>query len=159
MAAFDYNALVQEAKASGATTTYEPLPEGDYNVVVDKAEATNSKKGDPQIKITYKVLDEGAHKNRLLWQYMTFIPGNGTGLAINFRQLDTLGATPLLEQGGSLAQVAGFLLGKTALAKVTQRPAGEKIYNDIKDLKKGAAPAMGGFTAPAPASTSASTPF
>lgn len=163
MAAFDYNALVQEAKASGATTSFEPLPDGEYSVVVDKAESTTSKKGDPQVKIVYKVT-EGPHQNRLLWQYMTFIPGNGTGLAINFRQLDVLGATPLLEQGGSLAQVAGFLLGKTAVVKVAQRTSGDKVYNDIKDVKKGSSTSgpgpVGGFSSgPASAPASSSTPF
>ena len=165
MADFNYQSLVQEAKASGATTEYEPLPAGDYNVVVEKAEATNSKKGDPQLVLTLKVTDE-LHKNRKLWHRMTFIPGNGVGLAINFRQLDALGATPLLEQGGSLAQVAGFLTGKVALVAVKQREWNGKMQNDVSDVKKGnaigAVPAMGGFSAPAPApapAASGSTPF
>ena len=57
MADFNYKALVQEAKDSGASATYDPLPDGDYNVVVSKAEATQSKKGDPQIAVTFKVTD------------------------------------------------------------------------------------------------------
>lgn len=138
MADFNYQSLVQEAKASGATTEYEPLPAGNYNVVVEKAESTTSKKGDPQLVLTLKVTDE-LHKNRKLWHRMTFIPGNGVGLAINFRQLDALGATPLLEQGGSLAQVAGFLTGKTAEVVVKQREWNGKMQNDVSDVKKGLA--------------------
>lgn len=165
MADFNYQALVQEAKDSGASTTYEPLPNGEYNVVVDKAEAKQSKKGDPQLVIVFKVTD-GPFKGRLMWQYMTFIPGNSVGLAINFRQLDTLGATPILEQGGSLAQVGGFLTGKSAIVKTEQRIAGEKVFNDVKDIKKGVAsgvPTAGGFNpspspAPAPA-LSGAQPF
>jgi hypothetical protein len=98
-----------------------------------------------------------------MWQYMTFIPGNSVGLAINFRQLDTLGATPILEQGGSLAQVGGFLMGKSAIVKTEQRQSGDKVFNDVKDVKKGVAsgvPSMGGFSAPAPApAASAAQPF
>lgn len=171
MAEFNYSALVQQAKDSGAATSYDPLPEGEYNFVVEKAEATNSKKGDPQLVLTLKVTDEGEHKNRKLWHRMTFIPGNGVGLAINFRQIDTLGGTPILEQGGSLAQVAGFLTGKTGLARVIQKEWNDKLQNEVKDIKKGAAAAAGigggfnpspaGFAAPAPSApaASASNPF
>ena len=165
MADFNYQALVQEAKDSGASTTYEPLPNGEYNVVVDKAEAKQSKKGDPQLVVVFKVTD-GPFKGRLMWQYMTFIPGNSVGLAINFRQLDTLGATPILEQGGSLAQVGGFLMGKTAIVKTEQRQSGDKVFNDVKDVKKGVAaggpapfnPGVAAASGPV-APTSASTPF
>lgn len=165
MAEFNYQALVQEAKDSGAATSYDPLPEGEYGFVIEKAESTNSKKGDPQLVLTLKVTDEGDHKNRKLWHRMTFIPGNGTGLAINFRQLDVLGATPLLEQGASLAQVAGFLTGKTGVAVVKQKMWNEKLQNDVSNIKKAAAvagaPVMGGFAAPiAPvASASNVNPF
>lgn len=144
MSAFDYQSLIAQAQASGATSTYEPLPVGDYNVVVEKAEATNSKKGDPQLVITFKVAD-GPFQNRKLWHRLTFIPTNGIGLAINFRQLDALGCTPILEQGGSLAQVAGFLLGKTASVKVEQREWNDKIQNDVAEVSKSSAPAAGGF--------------
>lgn len=168
MADFNYQALVQQAKDSGAATSYDPLPEGEYNFVVEKAEATNSKKGDPQLVLTLKVTDEGEHKNRKLWHRMTFIPGNGVGLAINFRQIDTLGGTPILEQGGSLAQVAGFLTGKTGLARVIQKEWNDKLQNEVKDIKKGTVAITGvnaigpnPFSAPAPSApaASASNPF
>jgi hypothetical protein len=147
MAAFDYSSLVAQAQASGASATYEPLPVGDYAVSVEKAEVGESKKGDPQLVITYKV-SEGPFANRKLWHRMTFIPSNGIGLAINFRQLDVLGATPILEQGGTLAQVAGFLTGKSAVVKVSQREWNGKINNDVDDVKKGAASAAPAFAPP-----------
>jgi hypothetical protein len=167
MADFNYQSLVQEAKASGTTTDYEPLPAGDYNVVVEKAEATNSKKGDPQLVVTF-VVQDGVHAKRKLWHRLTFIPGNGVGLAINFRQLDALGATPLLEQGGSLAQVAGFLTGKSATVAVKQREWNGKMQNDVSDVKKGSAvglnmavnSALSGFSSPPPAAPApADSPF
>lgn len=135
MSAFNYQALVQEAKANGGGDSYDPIPNGEYGVEVEKAEAKESKKGDPQLVIVYRITDEGLYKGRKFWQYMTFIPGNGVGLAINFRQLDTLGATPLLEQGASLAQIGGFLLGKRAVIRTEQRAQGDKIFNDVKDVK------------------------
>lgn len=168
MADFNYQALVQQAKDSGAATSYDPLPEGEYNFVVEKAEAAQSKKGDPQLVLTLKVTDDGEFKNRKLWHRMTFIPGNGVGLAINFRQIDTLGGTPILEQGGSLAQVAGFLTGKTGLARVIQKEWNDKLQNEVKDIKKGTVAITGvnaigpnPFSAPAPSAPAApaSNPF
>lgn len=160
MSAFNYNALVTEAKANGGTVSYDPIPDGDYGVEVEKAEAKESKKGDPQLVIVYRITDEGLHKGRKFWQYMTFIPGNGIGLAINFRQLDTLGATPLLEQGATLAQVGGFLLGKRAVVRTEQRSMGDKVFNDVKDVKAATTPT--GFNPAASAGSitpNASSPF
>lgn len=165
MSAFSYQSLVQEAKATGGGDSYDPIPDGNYGVEVEKAEAKESKKGDPQLVIVYRITDDGPFKGRKFWQYMTFIPGNGIGLAINFRQLDNLGATPLLEQGASLAQVGGFLLGKRASVRTEQRSVGDKVFNDVKDVKAvaGGVPAFNpqgmGQLAPPSNPAPASNPF
>jgi hypothetical protein len=47
--------------------SFDPIPEGRYTVVVDKAEITTTKEsGNPMIKATLKIV-EGDFKNRLAW--------------------------------------------------------------------------------------------
>lgn len=138
MGAFNYGELVKQAQESGASTSYEPVPAGDYEVVVEAVDCKPTKKGDPMLTLTLKVVD-GEAKNRKFWHRMAFIPGNGVGLAINFRQLDALGATPLLEQGGTLEQVAGFIKNKRAVAKIGFGKDSYSDKNEVKDLKASAA--------------------
>lgn len=152
MGSFNYQALVQEAQAAGAQTDFEPIPAGDYEASVKEAKAGTSKKGDPQLVVTLRI-EDGAHKGRLQWARMTFVPGNGIGTAINLRQLDALGATPLLEQGGSLEQVAAFLTGKRCVVKVGFGKDSYADKNEVKDIKKSTAAALapqagGAFTSP-----------
>ena len=164
MAAFNYQALVQEAQAAGAQTSFEPIPEGEYEAAVKEAKAQQSKKGDPQLVVTFKV-EGGPHNGRLQWARMTFVPGNGIGTAINLRQLDALGATPLLENGGTLEQVAAFLTGKRAVIKVGFGKDSFADKNEIKDIKKSSAPVAGsipmagGFTQPSPVAPAGPRPF
>lgn len=135
MGSFNYQDLVKQAQESGASTSYEPVPAGDYEVVVEAVEVKPTKKGDPMLTLTLKVV-EGDAKNRKFWHRMAFIPGNGVGLSINFRQLDALGATPLLENGGTLEQVAGFIKNKRAVAKIGFGKDSYADKNEVKDLKK-----------------------
>lgn len=72
--------------------SFDPIPEGRYTVVVDKAEITTTKEsGNPMIKATLKIV-EGDFKNRLawdnfvlteksLWKLKTFLEAAGSKLS------------------------------------------------------------------------------
>lgn len=152
---FNYKALVEEAKASGAAEGFDPLPNGWYGATIDKSELKTTQKGDPMIVITWKITDDGEYKNRRIWHNMAFVPGNGVGLAINFRDLDTLGATSILENGGSLEQVAGFIKNKDAQLKLgLGKPYNGVVRNEVKDVK-----APGSVTETSSFSAPSGTPF
>jgi Protein of unknown function (DUF669) len=54
-------------------STFDPIPEGRYNVVVDKAELTTAKdSGNAMIKTTLKITD-GDFKGRLVWDNFVLI--------------------------------------------------------------------------------------
>jgi hypothetical protein len=54
-------------------SSFDPIPEGRYNVVVEKAELTAAKdSGNPMIKVTLKILD-GDSKGRLAWDNFVLI--------------------------------------------------------------------------------------
>lgn len=53
-------------------TGSEPVPEGRYNVIVDKAELAVSEKGNQTINVTFKITD-GDYEGKLLWDTFTLI--------------------------------------------------------------------------------------
>ena len=54
-------------------STFDPIPEGLYQAVVDKTELTVTKdSGNPMIKATLKITD-GEFKNRLVWDNFVLI--------------------------------------------------------------------------------------
>ena len=48
--------------------TYDPIPDGKYQVLVEAVELTSSKAGDPMLKWTFKIVS-GDLKGRKLWKY------------------------------------------------------------------------------------------
>lgn len=64
----DFNA--QEVK-SLESTGFEPVPAGDYNVVVDRAEMVDTKAGGKGIKLTYQIID-GDYANRLVFDFINY---------------------------------------------------------------------------------------
>lgn len=54
-------------------STFDPIPEGLYQAVVEKTELTAAKdSGNPMIKVTLKITD-GDFKNRLVWDNFVLI--------------------------------------------------------------------------------------
>jgi len=54
---------------------FEPIPEGRYDLNVEKAELGQAETGNPMIKVTYKITD-GTYKGRLVWDNFVLIPNS-----------------------------------------------------------------------------------
>lgn len=57
---FDIEALrdeVKEAAENGGRGDYPDIPTGEYEVEIEKLEATSSKKGDPMVTVWFNILD------------------------------------------------------------------------------------------------------
>ncbi len=54
--AVDTKALAEEVKNSSDGTTYRDVPEGTYEVSIDKMELTASKSGKPMVSVWFKIL-------------------------------------------------------------------------------------------------------
>jgi len=59
---FDANSVEDKEVSFG------PLPEGEYELIIDDAEETTSKAGNEMLKVTMTVVD----KNRKVWDYFVF---------------------------------------------------------------------------------------
>lgn len=127
---------------------FEPLPEGLYTVVCEKAELTTTKNtGNPMIKATFKVLDQ-QHKNRLVWENFVL---TSTGLWKVKSFLDAAGSK--VAQGDAVTEqdIANAMKGVTVVAYL-EPTVGEngKASNNIKNYR----PVAQGATAPAAAKSS-----
>ncbi|MAF24487.1 hypothetical protein CL634_02785 [bacterium] len=88
---FNLNDLDEEYEThdSEQNTDFEELPDGKYQVSVDRVELMLSKSGDKRMfKWTLKVIN-GEFKNRLIWKYSMLEPGDSLGYFK--RDLHTLG--------------------------------------------------------------------
>ena len=57
--------------ADGNSADYAPIPEGWYDMVVDKAEAGKTQKGDEKLSLTFMV-NSGEHQGRLVFANMVY---------------------------------------------------------------------------------------
>ena len=78
----------QLMKESGGAA--EPLPNGDYDCKVAKAEAAKTSNGKLMFKLTFEVI-AGPHTRRKIWDNQTVSPENPTALGIFFSQMKALG--------------------------------------------------------------------
>lgn len=65
---------IAEADKNGGQRDFEEVPEGDYEVSIDKIELKESSKGDPMVSIWFKIL-EGEFKNSRLFMNQVITKG------------------------------------------------------------------------------------
>lgn len=79
---------IKEAKENGGGS-YKEVPEGTYEVKLEKLELQLSKKGDPMVCIWWKILN-GEYKNSMIFQYQIITQGFQIHLISEFlRSLET----------------------------------------------------------------------
>lgn len=110
---FDFAAIDLTKKS------FEPLPEGQYEAVIAKAEGGTSKKNDPQIALTWRVLG-GEYEDRQLWDYLTFTAAAMWSVVAKLQAIDLV-PTPAPTTGIGKIKPR-MLLGERATLVVTQVP-------------------------------------
>jgi hypothetical protein len=140
---------------AGESTSYDPLPEGDYDLVIKEAKATQSANGKTMYVVTTEVMN-GPHAKRRVWHNFVITPDNPNALTWFFRNMGVLGLTrEYFASNPSDHQVAEALVGRQFRGQVVIRKWQNQDKNEIKAFyTAGGAPS--GFTpsvsaAPAPA--------
>jgi hypothetical protein len=103
------------ADPSKAAKSYDPIPEGDYDLLVEKIEEKNSKNGDPMLSIKLKV-ENGEHTGRLLFETIMLNHANAAVVEMGQRKLHGL----MLLTGVTAPKKADDFLGLSFNSKVTQ---------------------------------------
>lgn len=105
----DFNQLIKQADAAGFTL----LPDGDYDVVVEKSESKPAQSGKPMIRITY-VVEHGPHAKRKLFNNHVLSTDNDNALRFFFEAMTAygLGRDYWTQPGASLDAAAPALVGR-----------------------------------------------
>lgn len=140
----NFSDLMKTAEKEGG---FSLLPDGSYNVVVEKAQATTASTGKPMLKVTLVVTD-GPSKGRKLFTNHVLATDNPNALAMFFRNMGAYGLDKAFwnAPGASLDGAAAIMVGRPVTADV-----GHKVYqgedrNEVKGVKPpaaGAASIMG----------------
>lgn len=151
-------------KDAGDVSSYEPLPEGDYDFEVKEAKATTTKTGKKMFSTTNKVVG-GAYNGRQVWDNLVITTDNPNALRMFFVKMAALGLTPeyFKEHKPSDEQVVSALRGRRFRAKVGQRTYNGEKRNEISKYFSAPAAAipgvaMTGAVPPPPAAAPAAPP-
>ena len=87
MSTLNWGDLVKEA---GDVASYDPLPDGDYELQIIEATAKTTQSGKTMFAIKAQVT-VGAHAKRLVWDNLVVSTDNPTALGIFFRKMNALG--------------------------------------------------------------------
>ena len=129
MSTFNWGDLLKEA---GDTGTYDPLPDGDYDLVVLEAQATVSQSGKTMFKVKSQV-EGGPHNKRLLWDNLVITTGNPSALGIFFAKMNSLGMPKeYFSSNPSNAQIESALIGRRYRANVGTRVWQGDRRNEVK---------------------------
>lgn len=114
--AFNWGALMDQVGAG-----FTPLPVGEYDVVVDTAEATQSTTQKTMFKVRFKV-ESGPHAGRIVYNNFTISPENANALRFFFQHMGAMGLTREFFAGNPTPQqVADALLGRRCRIGVKHR--------------------------------------
>lgn len=139
MPVIDFNAAMSQAK----NASFEPLPDGNYNLVCLEATASESQTGKPMIKAKYQV-EDGPNQGKKVWNNYTFSADNDNALAFFFQHMGFHGLDhSFFAQNPAWETVASSLQGRRIQVTLGQREFQGTIRNDVKKIMppSGATPA------------------
>jgi len=151
-----WNDLLDDA--GGAGGDFEPLPDGDYDFVISKSEATQTKAGKTMYKVQCSV-ENGPNKGRIVFNNFVISPESPTALSIFFRQMNLLGLNrEFFNSNPSDHQVAERLKGARFRGQIVTRSFNGQESNEIKQFFTPRATVAGPGASPAPTAAPAPAP-
>lgn len=132
MSTLNWGDLIKEAGESG---NYDPLPDGDYDVVVVEATHKMTQSGKTMFSVKAQV-EGGAHNKRLVWDNLVVSPDSPLALGIFFKKMHALGVPRdyfLQQPAPTNAQIEQIISGKRFRAQVGTRTWNGSKKNEIKN--------------------------
>jgi hypothetical protein len=152
-ATFDPNDVAEDDRS------FDPMPEGDYNVQIVESEVVPTSKGGEMLKLTLEVID-GPYANRKIWDNLNIRNSNVTAQNIAHQSLkaicDAVGAGAITD-----SEDLHFKPLVAALKIEPPRTVGDRTYDARNGVKRykgrgGQPPAnRGAVERPAPAAAAA----
>lgn len=160
MSSLNWGDLVKDA---GDVGSYEPLPDGDYDLMVVEATAKTAQSGKTMFAIKAQV-QNGPHAKRLVWDNLVVTPDSPGALGMFFRKMAGLGLNrDFFSQNPSNAQIEAALQNRTFRAQIGSRVWNGSKKNEIKmyyvaNAATASAAPVAAAPAPAPAPAPAAAP-
>lgn len=117
MTVINFQSALQQAQ----TVSFQPLPDGTYDLVVIEAKPTESSTQKPMIRVKYRV-ETGPSAGKTVFNQYTFTSDNPTALAIFFRHMSFHGLdADFFMQNPPWEQVAATLMGRRVRVELGTR--------------------------------------
>lgn len=141
----------EEKENPDTGNSFEAIPKGPYNVLVQDTLSKPSASGKEMIKLELQVTD-GPYANRKLFNYIVFSPENPKAMRMTLMRLGAFGITRefIATTRPSVGNIAELLVGRKAVAVVGIQESGDyKGSNEVKSFR-----AIEGEVQAAPTATS-----
>lgn len=156
MSTINWADLVKQAGTT-ATTNYEPLPDGDYELKVIQVATTTTQTGKTMFKITNEV-QGGPFAKRRVWDQLVVTTDNPKAMNMFFMKVTSMGlTTAFFDANPTNAQIEQALTGRTFRATLGKRTYNGTESNEIKRYYAVTAPAAAAAAA-APTTAGAAVP-
>ena len=157
MSQLNWGELISQAEDTGGGS-YEPLPDGEYELKVTEASVATTSTGKTMFKITTEV-QTGPHARRKVWDNLVVSNENPRALGMFFMKLGALGLTKESSQANnpSNEQIAQALVGRPFRGTLTTTEWNGKLRNEFKrympasNISAPASAPVASAPAPAPA--------
>lgn len=161
MTVIDFNQAMAKAKAAGS---FDPLPDGEYELVCLEASAVMSSNNNPMIKTKWQV-ETGPHAGSKVWDQYVFSADNDNSLSFFFQHMRHFGLDETffssIPPGSGLEPVATALPGRRCRMQLGQRMWEGRPRNEVLRIMPPATPnpaAAGGVVAGVPAAAAPAVP-
>lgn len=156
MSTLNWSDLIKDAGESN--NNYEPLPDGDYELVVVEGVAKVTQSGKTMFSVKTQV-EAGPHAKRLVWDNLVVSPDNPTALGIFFRKMSAMGlGKEFFDSNPTNAQIEQALAGRKFRGQIGSRTYNGQKRNEIKNYYPASQAAAAPQTAAAPAPAAAPPP-
>ena len=143
--------------AGDAVTSFEPLPDNDYDLEVVSLQGGTTKAGDKKkYDLKAKVVG-GPHNGRFIWDTIVLTPDSPNALGYFFKKMASFGLTlDFFKTRPSDEAIASAAKGRQFRAKI-----GSRVYNGEKknEIKNYYPPLTGGGASPSPAMPAGAPPM
>lgn len=131
MSTLNWSDLIKDAGETN--NNYEPLPDGDYELVVVEGVAKVTQSGKTMFSVKTQV-EAGPHAKRLVWDNLVVSPDNPTALGIFFRKMSAMGlGKEFFDSNPTNAQIEQALAGRKFRGQIGSRTYNGQKRNEIKN--------------------------
>ena len=132
--AINFAALMQKLGPNTGGPNSEPLPVGEYPLVITECTPKVTSTGKNMLSLK-AVVDGGPYNNRPVWDNLVISPDNETAMRIFFGKMGAVGLQDYLLQNPGMQEIANAMLNRRFIGKLGTSEYRGKTRNEITAYK------------------------